>query len=53
MKTVLEIIAVVVVVFCLIGTCVFLSRTPASDARVAPDGAADEASTTVIIGGAP
>ncbi|MDC3959749.1 hypothetical protein [Polyangium jinanense] len=53
MKKVLEIIAVIVVVLCLISAGVFLSRGPGSDARSASGGAGDEAPATPILGGAP
>ncbi|MDI3286636.1 hypothetical protein [Polyangium sp. 15x6] len=53
MKKVLEIIAVIVVVLCLISVGVFLSRGPGSDTRAASGGADDEAPAATIIGGAP
>jgi hypothetical protein len=53
MKKVLEMIAVIVVVLCLISAGVFLSRGLGSDTRAAPGGAVDEAPATFIIGGGP
>lgn len=53
MKKVLEIIAVMVVVLCLISAGVLLSRGPGSDAPAAPGGAENEAPVTTIIGGGP
>ncbi len=53
MKKVLEMIAVIVVVLCLISAGVLLSRGPRSDAPAAPGGAEDEASATILLGGAP
>ena len=52
MKKVLEIIAVIVVVLCLIGAGVVLSRGPGADAPAAPGGVEDEAPSTHLIGGA-
>ncbi|MDI1446024.1 hypothetical protein [Polyangium sp. 6x1] len=53
MKKVLEIIAVIVVVLCLISVGVLLSRAPGSGARAIPGSAVDDAHTATIIGGGP
>lgn len=53
MKTALEIIAVVVAVFLVIGAGVFLSRTLASKAHGTPEVAPDDATSTIVIGGGP
>lgn len=53
MKKILEIIAVIVAVFFVIGACVFLSRAVLSEKRAVPASAGDEAASTVIIQGGP
>ncbi|MDC0743916.1 hypothetical protein [Polyangium mundeleinium] len=53
MKKVLEMIAVIVVVLCLISAGVLLSRGPGSNAPAAPDGAVEELPVTTMIGGGP
>ncbi|WP_281311437.1 hypothetical protein [Polyangium sp. y55x31] len=54
MKKVLEIIAVMVVVLCLISAGVLLSRgRPGSGAPAAPGSAEDEAPAPTLLGGAP
>jgi len=53
MKKVLEMVAVIVVVLCLISAGVFLSRGPGSSASAAPGGLEDEAPSAFVLGGGP